>query len=146
METIPGIPSQHVESLSGIFSIAKHLDTFFETPFLFDTVVTWTKDMALRLRRNQKFQDRNTHIIYLVSEFIQRFSPRPDGFYVAEDVSKYVHDAGDFRKDLRPEDVTRVIGRFILDHDRPRIARDGAEKQRTTIKIDEKKIMEYLDG
>jgi hypothetical protein len=146
METIPGIPSQHMESLFGIFSIAKHLDTFFETPFLFDAVVTWAKDMALRLRRNQKFQDKHTHIIYLVAEFIHRFNPRPDGFYVAEDVSKYVHDAGDFRKDLRPEDVTRVIGRFILDHDRPRMERDGAEKQRTTIKINEKKIMEYLDG
>jgi hypothetical protein len=148
LEAIPGIPNQYMEFLSGTFSIAKHLDTFFEVPFLFASLATWARDVTSRLKHNQEFDDKNMHILHLVAEFIQRFEPNIDGYYVAEDIARYVNEAGDLSKKLRPEDITRRLKHFDPHRKRDWVDVDRGEdkKQRTKIKINEKKIIEYLDG
>jgi len=148
IDTVPGISNQWMEFLSGIFSIAKHLDTFFEAPFLFESVVSWAKEMTSRFKHDQKFDDKNKHIIHLVSEFIQRFEPNIDGYYVAEDIARYVNEAGDLSKKLRPEDITRRLKHFD-----PKRKRDWVDvgpkedkKQRTKIKFDYDKLLKQVNA
>jgi hypothetical protein len=148
LETIPGISNQCMEFLSGTFSIAKHLDTFFEVPFLFDSMVIWAKEMVLRFKHNQKFDDKDTHILYLVAEFTQRFKPDTDGYYVAEDIARYINDAGDLSDKLRPEDVTRRLKRFHPHRKRDKmvINDEGDKRRRTKIKFDYDKLLKQVDA
>lgn len=147
-EAIPKIPNQYMEFLSGIFSITKHLDTFFEVPFLFDSVVTWAKEIVLRLKHDQKFDDKNKHIIHLVGEFIQRFKPNMDGYYVVEDITRYVNEAGDLSKKLRPEDITRRLKHFDPQRKRDWVDLGPKEdkKQRTKIKFDYDKLLKQANA
>ena len=148
MERISGLSNQHAESLSGIFSITKHLDPFFETLSLFDNTVTWAKDLALRLKQNQIFDNKNKHIRYLVAEFIQRFQPDMDGYYVAQDIARYINEAGDLSQKSRPEDITRRLKHF--DPHRKRdwvdVDQEKDKKQRTKIKFDYDKLLKQVDA
>lgn len=146
--TIPGISNQCMEFLSGTFSIAKHLDTFFEVPFLFDSMVTWAKEMALRFKHNQKFDDKDSAIVYLVAEFIQRFEPDTDEYYVAGDIARYINEAGDLSDKLRPEDVTRRLKRFHPHRKRDKVVinDEGDKRRRIKIKFDYGKLLKQVNA
>jgi len=141
--TVPGIPNQFMEFLSGTFAILKHL-----APLSFDSIETWAKDMVLRFKRNRKFDDKDTHIRYLVAEFIQRFAPDTDEYYVAQDISEYINVAGDLSQELRPEDVTRRLKKFHPHRKRDKmvINDEKDERRRTKIKFDYDKLLKQVDA
>lgn len=148
LKSIPEIPNQYMESFSGIFSIAKHLDSFLDVPFLFNIMVCWAKDTALKVRHNRNFDVVNEHIIYLAAEFMERFGPNTDGYYVAEQIANYVTVAGDFSKKLRPEDLTRRLKPFIEHRKRDWIDVERTEDQRkrTKIKVYREKISKHVNA
>ncbi len=142
-----GIPPQDIEKRSGIFALASYLDTFFEAPFLFDSMVAMAKDEVLKRAYDQKFDDKERHITFLVAEFIQRFKPNSEGYYRAEHISRYINKAGDLTQDLRTEDITRPLKRFIIHRKRSWIEAKGeAKRQRTFIKINEEKLLDFINS
>lgn len=143
IDTVPGISNQWMEFLSGTFAILKHL-----APLSFDSLENWAKETALRFKDNQKFDDKNTHILYLVAEFIQRFGPDTDGYYVGGDIAGYINDAGDLSDKLRCEDVTRRLKHFdpLRKRDKVVINDEGDKRRRTKIRFDYDKLLKRVNA